>query len=94
MSGLAGKVLLVVDDDRFFCDLVRTHFTGRGQVVHVDAPKAHVIARCLNESEDCAVTAAGKAHLHMVLILSKEGNLAMAKIRMESVIQEAAAAFR
>ena len=67
---------------------------GRGQVVHVDAPKAHVIARCLNESEDFAVTAARKAHLHMVLILSKDGNLAMAKIKLESVIQEAAASFR
>jgi DNA-binding NtrC family response regulator len=29
MSGLAGKVLLVVDDDRFFCDLVRSYFAGR-----------------------------------------------------------------
>jgi len=67
---------------------------GRGQVVHVEAPKAHVIARCLNESEDYAASAAGKAHLHMVLILSKDGNLAMAKIKMESVIQEVAAAFR
>lgn len=67
---------------------------GRGQVVHVEAPKAHVIARCLNESEDYAASAAGKAHLHMVLILSKDGNLAMAKIKMESVIHEVAAAFR
>jgi hypothetical protein len=30
----------------------------------------------------------------MVLILSKDGNLAMAKIKLESVIHEAAAAFR
>ena len=29
MSGIAGKVLLVVDDDRFFCDLVRAYFAGR-----------------------------------------------------------------
>jgi CheY-like chemotaxis protein len=67
---------------------------GRGQVVHVDAPKAHIIARCLNESEDYAASAAGKAHLHMVLILGKDGNLAMAKIKMEPVIHEVAAAFR
>lgn len=67
---------------------------GRGQVVHVDAPKAHIIARCLNESEDYATSAAGKAHLHMVLILGKDGNLAMAKIKMEPVIHEVAAAFR
>lgn len=67
---------------------------GRGHVAHVEAPKAHVIARCLNESDDYAASAAGKAHLHMVLILSKDGNLAMAKIKMESVIQEVAGAFR
>jgi len=67
---------------------------GRGHIVHVEAPKAHVIARCLNESEDYATTAAGKAHLHMVLILSKDGNLAMAKIKLEAVILEAAASFR
>ncbi len=67
---------------------------GRGQIVHVEAPKAHVIARCLNESEDYSASAAGKAHLHMVLILSKDGNLAMAKIKLESVINEVAAAFR
>lgn len=67
---------------------------GRGQIAHIEAPKAHVIARCLNESEDYAASAAGKAHIHMVLILSKDGNLAMAKIKMESLIHEVAAAFR
>ncbi len=60
----------------------------------IDAPQAHIIARCLNESEGYAASAAGKAHLHMVLILSKDGNPAMAKIKMESVIHEVATAFR
>lgn len=68
---------------------------GRGQVVHVEAPKAHIICRCLNESADFSATAAGKAHLHMVLILNKEdGNIAMGKMRLESVIQEVAVFFR
>ncbi|MEJ2326051.1 MAG: hypothetical protein P8Y25_04165, partial [Chromatiaceae bacterium] len=33
---------------------------GRGQLVHVEAPKAHVICRCLNEATDFASTAAGR----------------------------------
>ncbi len=67
---------------------------GRGQLVHVEAPKAHVVCRCLNEATDFAATAAGRAHVHMVLILSKDGNLAMGKMKIESIIQEVAEFFR
>jgi predicted DNA-binding protein (UPF0251 family) len=67
---------------------------GRGQLVHVEAPKAHIIARCLNEATDFAATASGRAHVHMVLILAKDGNLAMAKMKIASVIQELAEYFR
>jgi CheY-like chemotaxis protein/predicted regulator of Ras-like GTPase activity (Roadblock/LC7/MglB family) len=67
---------------------------GRGQLVHVEAPKAHVICRCLNEATDFANTAAGRAHVHMVLILSKDGNVAMGKMKVASVIQEVAEFFR
>ena len=67
---------------------------GRGQTVHVEAPKAHVIAMCLNENTDFAQTEAGKAHIHLVMILTKDGNLAMAKIKLGSVIQEVADSFR
>ncbi|MDJ0621811.1 MAG: response regulator [Desulfocapsaceae bacterium] len=67
---------------------------GRGNVVHVEAPKAHVFARCLNENADFSKTEAGKAHVHLVMLLAKDGNLAMGKIKLESVIQEVAAAFR
>lgn len=67
---------------------------GRGQLVHVEAPKAHIIARCLNEATDFAATASGRAHVHMVLILAKDGNLAMAKMKVASVIQELAEYFR
>ncbi len=67
---------------------------GRGKTVHVEAPKAHVIAMCLNENADFSATEAGKAHIHVVLILAKDGNLAMAKIKLGSVIQEVAVAFR
>ena len=67
---------------------------GRGQLVHVEAPKAHIICRCLNEATDFAATSAGRAHVHLVLILNKDGNVAMAKMKVSSVIQEVAEFFR
>ena len=67
---------------------------GRGQMVHVEAPKAHIVARCLNEATDFAATASGRAHVHMVVVLEKECNLAMAKMKVDGVIQEIAAFFR
>lgn len=67
---------------------------GLGNVVHVQAPKAHVIARCLNENTDFTNTEAGKAHIHMVLMLDADGNLAMGKMKLESVIAEVAGSFR
>ena len=67
---------------------------GRGQMVHVEAPKAHVICRCLNEATDFSSTASGRAHVHMVLILGTDGNVAMGKMKINSVIQEVAEFFR
>jgi predicted regulator of Ras-like GTPase activity (Roadblock/LC7/MglB family) len=67
---------------------------GRGQLVHIEAPKAHVLARCLNESTDYSATTAGRAHVHMIVVLDQEGNLGMAKMRLESIIQEIAEHFR
>ncbi len=67
---------------------------GRGQMVHVEAPKAHIFARCLNESADFAATDSGKAHVHMVIIIKSDGNIAMAKMKLESIIKEVAPFFR
>jgi CheY-like chemotaxis protein len=67
---------------------------GRGQLVHVEAPKAHVLARCLNEATDFAATTTGRAHVHMVVILEKEANVAMAKMKLDGIIQEIADFFR
>ena len=67
---------------------------GRGQIVHIEAPKAHVIARCLNEADDFSETQAGKAHIHLIMLLSKDANLAMGKIKLESVIHQVAESFR
>lgn len=67
---------------------------GRGQVVHIEAPNAHIIARCLNENQDYSQTQSGKAHVHMVMLLSKDANLAMGKIKLESVINDVVEVFR
>lgn len=88
IGSMANDVLLKAQKATDMMDV------GRGQVVHVEAPKAQIIARCLNENTDFAATEAGKAHLHMVLVLNKDGNLAMAKMKMGSVIQECATSFR
>ena len=67
---------------------------GRGNVVHVEAPKAHVIARCLNENTDFSQTESGKVHVHMVLMMDRDANLAMGKMKLEAIIGEVAVAFR
>ena len=67
---------------------------GRGQMVHIEAPKAHIIARCLNEAGNFKTSESGKAHIHMVIVIKGDGNLAMAKMRLESIITDLAPFFR
>jgi CheY-like chemotaxis protein/predicted regulator of Ras-like GTPase activity (Roadblock/LC7/MglB family) len=88
MGALANDVLLKAQKTTEIMNV------GRGQLVHVEAPKAHVICRCLNEATDFASTASGRAHVHLVLILEKDGNVAMGKMKVASVIQELAEFFR
>ncbi len=88
IGALANDVLLKAQKATDLMDV------GRGQTVHVEAPKAHIIARCLNENTDFSVTEAGKAHIHVVMVISKDGNLAMAKMKLNSVIGEVATDFR
>lgn len=61
--------------------------TGRGQLVHVEAEHAHIIVRCLNEGTDPLKSQPGKAHVHLVLILSLDASLGLAKMRIGSIIQ-------
>jgi predicted regulator of Ras-like GTPase activity (Roadblock/LC7/MglB family) len=67
---------------------------GRGKMVHIEAPKAHILVRCLNESTDFSQTTTGRAHIHMVVIIEKEGGFAMAKMKLASIIQDLAPLFR
>jgi hypothetical protein len=88
LGALANDVLLKAQKTTEIMDV------GRGQLVHVEAPKAHVICRCLNEATDFAANSSGRAHLHMVLILDKDGNVAMGKMKLDPIIQELAEFFR
>ncbi len=67
---------------------------GRGQQVHVEGEKAHILARCLNEGTDPVKSQPGKAHIHLVLVLKNDSSLGLAKMRMNAAIQMLAADFR
>jgi CheY-like chemotaxis protein/predicted regulator of Ras-like GTPase activity (Roadblock/LC7/MglB family) len=67
---------------------------GRGQQVHVEGEKAHVLVRCLNEGTDPLKSQPGKAHIHMVVVLKNDSGLGLAKMRMNSVIEKLAEEFR
>jgi predicted regulator of Ras-like GTPase activity (Roadblock/LC7/MglB family) len=68
--------------------------TGRGQQVHVEAERAHILARCLNEGTDPLKSQPGKAHIHMVVVLKSDASIGLAKLRIGSVIEKLAEDFR
>lgn len=68
--------------------------TGRGQLVHVEAEKAHIIVRCLNEGTDPLKSQPGKAHIHLVLILNSDEAIGMAKMKVGAIIPQIAEEFR
>ncbi len=67
---------------------------GRGNMVHIQAPRAQLLIRCLNEATDFASSSTGRAHIHMLVVIEPEGNLAFAKMKLDSVIQDLAPSFR
>jgi hypothetical protein len=67
--------------------------TGRGEQVHVQAEYAHILVRCLNEGTDPLKSQPGKAHIHLVLILSSE-SIGLAKIKINQAISAVAGEFR
>lgn len=68
--------------------------TGRGQQVHVEAERAHILARCLNEGTDPVRSQPGKAHLHVVMVLKNDASIGLAKMRLNSVAEKLAEDFR
>ena len=63
---------------------------GRGNMVHISAPRAQVLVRCHNENTDFAANEVGRAHVHVMLILDAEGNLGLGKMRLEKAMQQLA----
>ncbi len=63
---------------------------GRGNMIHITAPKANILVRCLNENTDFAANEQGRAHIHMVLVMSADGNVALGKMQLEKVILDIA----
>lgn len=88
MAALANEVLLKSQKGSEAMNL------GRGSMVHIDAPKGEIICRCLNEGTDFAATSSGRAHIHLIVVLDKEGGLAMAKMKAENAIRDLAQLFR
>lgn len=60
---------------------------GVGPLVHVEAERAHILVRCLNEGTDPLKAQPGKAHIHGVLILSAEHSIGLAKMKLNQVLQ-------
>jgi hypothetical protein len=67
---------------------------GRGQVVHVEGEKSHILVRCMNEGTDPLKSQPGRAHIHTVLVLKPEASIGMAKMRLGQVVDKLAEDFR
>lgn len=58
---------------------------GTQELVHIVTEKAHVLMGDLDEGPGPQ-----KAHLHLVLVLTSDSNIGLAKLRMESVMKSLA----
>ena len=67
---------------------------GRGNLIHVVAPKANILVRCLNENTDFAADEPGRVHVHLVLVMAPDGNIALGKMQIEKVIADLANSLR
>jgi predicted regulator of Ras-like GTPase activity (Roadblock/LC7/MglB family) len=64
-------------------EMARALGIGRGQLAHVEGEQAHILVSCLNEG-------AGRAHVHLVLILTSDAPIGLAKLRMSAVADQLA----
>jgi len=67
---------------------------GRGQLIHIEADRAHILARCVNEGKDPVKSEPGKAHYHMILLLANDNAIGMAKLRLNQVAESMAPELR
>lgn len=88
VGALANDVLLKAQES------TDTMGVGRGSLIHIIAPKANILVRCLNENTDFHKSEAGRVHVHMILVLEADGNIALAKMQIDKAIMEVAEALR
>jgi CheY-like chemotaxis protein len=67
---------------------------GRGQLVHVEGEKSHILVRCHNEGTDPLRSQPQRAHIHTVLILKPDASLGMAKLKLSQIVEKLAEDFR
>jgi len=67
---------------------------GSCKMIHIETDRIHLLARCFNEGEDSFRACSGKVHIHMILMLSCEAGIGLAKLKMASVIKLLADDFR
>jgi len=67
---------------------------GSCKMIHIETDRIHLLARCLNEGRDSFNAYSDKVHIHMVLMLSCEAGIGLAKMKMASVIKSLADDFR
>lgn len=67
---------------------------GRGQVVHIEGEKAHILVRCHNEGTDPLRSQPQRAHIHTVLVLKPDASIGMAKLKLGQVVEKLAEDFR
>jgi len=64
--------------------------TGQARMVHIEAETGHILALCLNDGAVPFQTEEGKAHIHLIVALSPNCNLGLAKIKAASTIRAVA----
>lgn len=63
---------------------------GTQELVHIVTDKAHILMGDLNEGSDPYKTQPGQAHLHLILVLTSDSSIALAKLRMDTVMKSLA----
>jgi len=64
------------------------------KMIHIETDRIHILVRCLNEGKEPLKVHPGKSHIHLVLVLSSEAGIGLAKLKMASVIKSLTDDFR
>ncbi len=61
---------------------------GHTSTIHIEAPGAQILAITYNEAPDSMRTVPGKAHFNLIMELASDSGIGLAKMRLESIVQE------